>query len=149
MALQQALAASLRSGFLSLAQARYSMGAERVSVLQLPSHMSATTRLRVSGGCPRKLLLLTSRASSLLCCYHRHHQLASTALLLQRMAIWIWQPQSPSPIQQPRTPAAAAAAMVAAAAQVQHARQKRLPALQQPCRLKAARVWRSSCSGCG
>ena len=56
MALQQALAAALRSGFLSLAQARYSMGAERVSVLQLPSHMSATTRLRVSGGCPRQLL---------------------------------------------------------------------------------------------
>ena len=52
MALQQALAAALRSGFLSLAQARYSMGAERVSVLQLPSHMSATARLRVSGGCP-------------------------------------------------------------------------------------------------
>ena len=51
MALQQALAAALRSGFLSLAQARYSMGAERVSVLQLPSHMSATARLRVSGGC--------------------------------------------------------------------------------------------------
>jgi hypothetical protein len=45
MQLQQALGDALRAGFLSLAQARYSMGADRVSALQYPSHMTATARL--------------------------------------------------------------------------------------------------------
>lgn len=45
MALQEALGGALRAGFLSLAQARYSMGADRVSALQLPTHMTATARL--------------------------------------------------------------------------------------------------------
>lgn len=50
MALQEALGGALRAGFLSLAQARYSMGADRVSALQLPAHMTATARL--SAGAP-------------------------------------------------------------------------------------------------
>lgn len=50
MTLQQALAAALRAGFLSLAQARYSMGADRVSALQYPTHMQATARVVAAPG---------------------------------------------------------------------------------------------------
>ncbi|PRW60365.1 coiled-coil domain-containing 115 isoform X1 [Chlorella sorokiniana] len=50
LALQEALGAALRAGFLSLAQARYSMGADRVSALQLPAHMTATARLQTDQG---------------------------------------------------------------------------------------------------
>ncbi|KAL4421536.1 hypothetical protein ABPG75_010827 [Micractinium tetrahymenae] len=49
LALQASLADALRSGFLSLAQARYSMGPDRVSALQFPSVMTATARLRDTG----------------------------------------------------------------------------------------------------
>ena len=50
--LQEELGAALRAGFLSLAQARYAMGADRVSTLQLPAHMAATARLLGSAGAP-------------------------------------------------------------------------------------------------
>ena len=49
MAAQQELGEALRAGFLSLAQARYSLGADRVSPLQYPSHMSASARVRAAG----------------------------------------------------------------------------------------------------
>eukprot|EP00887_Chlorella_sp_A99_P003949 scaffold11.g3949.t1 len=44
-ATQEALSAALRQGFLALAQARYAMGADRVSPLQFPSHMHATAQI--------------------------------------------------------------------------------------------------------
>lgn len=47
--LQHALGESLRAGFLSLAQARYAMGADRVSSLQIPSTLSATARVTTAG----------------------------------------------------------------------------------------------------
>lgn len=47
--LQASLSAALRAGFLSLAQARYSMGPDRVSAVQFPSHMRATARLHTAG----------------------------------------------------------------------------------------------------
>jgi hypothetical protein len=47
--LQHALGESLRAGFLSLAQARYAMGADRVSPLQIPSTLSATARVTTAG----------------------------------------------------------------------------------------------------
>lgn len=56
MALQQSLGEALRAGFLSLAQARYSMGADRVSALQLPSHMAATARVAATGASPPPLV---------------------------------------------------------------------------------------------
>lgn len=52
LALQEELAGAMRGGFLSLAQARYSMGADRVSVLQFPSQMQPAARLRVAGAVP-------------------------------------------------------------------------------------------------
>ncbi|KAL4855165.1 hypothetical protein ACK3TF_004159 [Chlorella vulgaris] len=47
--LQHALGEALRAGFLSLAQARYAMGADRVSSLQIPSTLSATARVTTAG----------------------------------------------------------------------------------------------------
>ena len=69
LALQASLADALRAGFLSLAQARYSMGPDRVSALQFPSHMRASARVRAAGaaggrggggtcGAPHALVLL-------------------------------------------------------------------------------------------
>ncbi|KAI3429668.1 hypothetical protein D9Q98_005753 [Chlorella vulgaris] len=55
--LQHALGESLRAGFLSLAQARYAMGADRVSSLQIPSTLSATARVTTAAGGNLDLLL--------------------------------------------------------------------------------------------
>lgn len=49
LSLQHALAASLRTGLLNLSAGRYSMGADRVSSLQFPAHMQATSRIAVTG----------------------------------------------------------------------------------------------------
>lgn len=49
LGLQARLADALRAGFLSLAQARYSMGSDRVSALQFPALMTATARLLAAG----------------------------------------------------------------------------------------------------
>lgn len=35
----------MRKGFMQLSSARYAMGAERVSLLQIPATMTATTRI--------------------------------------------------------------------------------------------------------
>lgn len=69
MALQEALGGALRAGFLSLAQARYSMGADRVSALQIPAHMAATARLRTGAPACRR------------CCRCRSRRLACLPLL--------------------------------------------------------------------
>ncbi|KAL4515105.1 hypothetical protein Ndes2526B_g09674 [Nannochloris sp. 'desiccata'] len=45
LALQQQLGELMRTGFMQLSSARYAMGAERVSLLQVPATMTATTRL--------------------------------------------------------------------------------------------------------
>ncbi|KAL4418783.1 hypothetical protein ABPG77_001650 [Micractinium sp. CCAP 211/92] len=49
LALQTSLADALRAGFLSLAQARYSMGPDRVSAVQFPSLMTATAHVHAAG----------------------------------------------------------------------------------------------------
>jgi hypothetical protein len=72
MDLQQALGKALRAGFLSLAQARYSMGGDRVSALQVPSHMAATAFAHMSG--------------------KRHSAVAFYALLCQGTCIGPWFP---------------------------------------------------------
>ena len=43
--MQQQLGELLRTGFMHLSSARYAMGAERVSMLQVPATMTATRRL--------------------------------------------------------------------------------------------------------
>jgi hypothetical protein len=45
LALQQQLEELMRTGFMHLSSARYAMGAERVSLLQVPAMMTATTKL--------------------------------------------------------------------------------------------------------
>ena len=44
--MQEQLGELMRTGFMRLSSARYAMGADRVSLLQLPATMTATTRLR-------------------------------------------------------------------------------------------------------
>ena len=56
-ALQKTLCQALRQGFLSLAKARYSLGADRVSPMQFPAHLHATLRLVAAGGQAPALLL--------------------------------------------------------------------------------------------
>lgn len=46
LSLQQQLGEILRTGFLHLASARYAMGADRVSLLQIPATMTATARVQ-------------------------------------------------------------------------------------------------------
>lgn len=43
--MQQQLGELMRTGFMQLSSARYAMGAERVSLLQVPATMTATTRI--------------------------------------------------------------------------------------------------------
>ena len=46
LTLQQQLGEFMRTGFMHLASARYSMGVERVSMLQIPSTLTATARFQ-------------------------------------------------------------------------------------------------------
>ena len=70
MAAQAALSEALRAGFLSLAQARYSMGADRVSALQIPAHLVAAARVKPAG--ERRVVPHLSHASASPPCRDNH-----------------------------------------------------------------------------